>query len=289
MELSSSNGSTGVVPKDIDTSNNSIQQLLDSTQMISSQLSQFISTTVQLNPQEDLVTQLSSIFRHQQQVNQLQYSVSTANYMANIANFTRTKKLEGIIVRGQQEIIALSKTITNLRATILSLDLDVEAQRQEAERLDSVLKDTQTVLNNAIIQYRRELDDQKRVLDSTAEKLDKLSQSRIKTDFLVDSSILLGCVLVIRNSLTMTAIDSLSSFMPKKNRKYVERFIQLFTFIALFIRLRKFLRVLGIHGGIGTTFSYLKAVTGFDVGKSIDNANEFMKLPPRDFDRKLLK
>ncbi|KAJ3312737.1 hypothetical protein HDV04_002701 [Boothiomyces sp. JEL0838] len=289
MELTPINAEPELVPKDLTTSNNSIQQLLDSTQMISHQLSQFLSTTVQINPQEDLVTQLSSVFRHQQQINQLQYSVSTANYMANIANFTRTKKLEGIILRGQQEIITLSKTITNLRATIQNLDMDVEAQRQEAQRLNSVLKDTQNVLNNAIIQYRKELDEQKRVLDSTAEKLDKLSQTRIKTDFLVDSGILFGCILLLRNSLTMTAVDSLSSFLPKKNRKYVERLIQLVTFIALFIRLRKFLLALGIHGGVGTVFSYLKAVTGLDIGKSIGNVNEFMKLPPRDFDRKLLK
>ncbi|KAJ2991665.1 hypothetical protein HDV02_003639 [Globomyces sp. JEL0801] len=118
------------------------------------------------NSQSDLVNQINDVFRHQQSINHLQYSITSANYMANIVNFTKNKKLENIIARGQKEILSLTRTISTLKTTIESLDQDISTQKEEAIRLEICLKDTQTVLKKAIIQYRRELDEQKEKIEA---------------------------------------------------------------------------------------------------------------------------
>lgn len=106
-----------------------------------------------------------------------------------------------VIARGQKEILSLTRTITTLRLSIESLNQDIESQRLEAKRLEVCLKDTQTVLKRAIVQYRKELDEQKALIESQGlllflilcmlsflgAQLDQLARSRFRADLLIDS------------------------------------------------------------------------------------------------------
>ena len=71
-----------------------------------------------------------------------------------------------VIAKGHREILSLTKTITILRDSIDALNQDIDSQKKEAQRLEMCLKDTQGILKRAIIQYRKELDHQKALIES---------------------------------------------------------------------------------------------------------------------------
>jgi predicted nucleic acid-binding Zn-ribbon protein len=110
---------------------------------------------------EDLIIQINQVFRRQHSINQMQHNLASANFFANIFNFARTFGLQSIIAKGQKQILKLNQSISTLEMQIQSLNQNIESQRAEAKVLSKTLMETRLVLKRAIIQYRRELDQQK--------------------------------------------------------------------------------------------------------------------------------
>jgi predicted nucleic acid-binding Zn-ribbon protein len=180
-----------------------LQELFDMTQSLQYRLSTHISLSPQISQsitsQRELISQINEVFRHQQQINQMNHRIQTANFLTNMSNFARSKQLQVhhfhqvIIQRGEKEILGLTKTITSLRLEIEGLNSDIDSQRLEAQRLSTSLQNTQETLKRAIITYRNELDEQKRVLEQQGEQLDTLLRARIRTDLILDAGFI--CVM----------------------------------------------------------------------------------------------
>ncbi|KAI8893260.1 hypothetical protein BC833DRAFT_609014 [Globomyces pollinis-pini] len=239
------------------------------------------------NSQSDLVNQINDVFRHQQSINHLQYSITSANYMANIVNFTKNKKLENIIARGQKEILSLTRTISTLKTTIESLDQDISTQKEEAIRLEICLKDTQAVLKKAIIQYRRELDEQKEKIEAQGIQIVQLAKSRIMLDGCVDLGLLLISIMFMRNTLLKSLLNNFIIFTPPKWKRTLRSILQFISVMTLFARLRYFLSLIGIHGGVGSISEYARYIFGLSKPPTFSS---IVSLPPKPFnDRKLIK
>jgi hypothetical protein len=90
-------------------------------------------------------------------------------------------------------MLSLSRTIISLKENILSLNTDVEVQHKEcnlllkkAIRLKRDLRETQSTLAHCIMEYRKELESQRILVEKQGEILYKLLGNRLKIDLLID-------------------------------------------------------------------------------------------------------
>jgi hypothetical protein len=246
-----------------------VQNILIQTPKISGQVTQ-----------TELVSQINQIFQRQHQINTYQSNLTNANFITSMANYSQNKHLTEVIQKGHQHIITLQNTVQTLEQQISCLDLDLEQQRQESSKLNHRLQKTQQVLKVAIVTYREELDKQKIEINTQSEKLDKLLLSKQRTDLIVDSGLVLVCLMVVRNSITNSAVNLLGGVLPSKARKTFNRLFRLFWFILLFWRGRNALLFFGLHGGVGSINHYRKYIFG-DFG--VFKISNTLELPPKPF------
>lgn len=141
-----------------------------------------------------------------------------------------------------------------LKNTLDSLNQDIDSQRQEAERLQISLLDTQNTLKRAIIQYRNELDEQKSLIESQGVQIDKLARARIRMDFLLDSGYFLFirlavlCAFIVSKSFYGSIVNQSVRVVPNKYRLFAKRVLQFISFLGMFSRARGILNMVGIHG-----------------------------------------
>lgn len=155
---------------------------------------------------------------------------------------------QGIISRGQKQMLMLSRTITVLRDTIQTLNLDVDSQKREADRLTVALRDTQETLQHCIVTYRKELGAQRNILESQGAMLNKLVKSRVKIDLLVDTLAFVGCVIGLEYSLfSRLIVNWLVKFMPRKSRGYARIAVRFASLLAIFLQTRQVIIKAGMH------------------------------------------
>jgi hypothetical protein len=246
------------IPRDL--KGTALVQLLEMTESLQYRLSTHVSLTPSISQsihsQQELISQLNQVFTHQHSINQLNQYLHKTHFMTTVGNFARSFKLDSIIKRGEQEIFTLTKTINTLRVEIESLNSDIGSQRVEAQRLNQSLQQTQSVLKRAIVEYRRELDEQKLVMQEQAEQLQRLIRVKVKNDFLVDMgyciliSLGLLSLFLVRKLVSRAVLRVFTSYASKKYRKRMNFVLELISSILIFMRLQSVVKIIGIHAGL---------------------------------------
>ncbi|ORX57746.1 hypothetical protein BCR36DRAFT_409223 [Piromyces finnis] len=265
----------------IGTPQDQLQKLIFQAKVITNQLQTLSSQDTKLEiysegklpSYENLVKTVSEKFQVQREINQASARLLTINYIVNITNFCRTHQLHQNILEGQKKISELESTIHMLENFIEDINVENEMNKQTAERLKSSLDDTRTILENAIQEYRKEINDHRKILRKQNNYIDAIHNSKINQDLLVDASIFCIAMYVVNLPLIDFPLHSIFQTLmkPGRRRAFTKQLAKLIMIYLLVRKMRKFAIQYGLHNKIGSFSPYFYKLINFLIPTSYQN------------------
>jgi len=251
----------------IGTPQDQLQKLIFQGRAITNQLQSLSSKNTKLEiysegklPSYDkLVKIVSEKVQVQREINQANARLLTINYIVNITNFCRTHQLHQSIVEGQKKVNELESTIEMLENFIEDINVENENNKQTAERLKCSLDDTRTILENAIKEYRKEIDDHRKILQRQNTYIDSIHNSKFNQDLLVDAGIMLFSMYIVNLPLIDFPLHTIfqTLMVPGRRRAFIKQLAKLIMIVIIVKKLRKFAVQYGIHNKIGSFSPYI--------------------------------
>jgi len=244
-----------------------LQKLIFQGRAITNQLQNLSSKNTKLEiysegklPSYDkLVKIVSEKFQVQREINQANARLLTINYIVNITNFCRTHQLHQSIIEGQKKVNELESTIEMLENFIEDINVENENNKQTAERLKCSLDDTRTILENAIKEYRKEIDDHRKILQRQNTYIDSIHNSKFNQDLLVDAGIFFISMYIVNLPLIDFPLHSIfqTIMAPGRRRAFTKQLAKFIMIVLIVRKLRKFAVQYGLHNKIGSFSPYV--------------------------------
>lgn len=265
----------------IGTPQDQLQKLIIQAKTITNQLQTLSSHDTQLEiysegklpSYENLVKIVSEKFQVQKEINQASARLLTINYIVNITNFCRTHQLHQNIVEGQKKIAELENTIQVLENFIEDINVENEMNKQTAERLKSSLDDTRAILENAIQEYRKEMNDHRKILKKQNRYIESIQNSKVNQDLLVDAGIFCISLYLVNLPIIDFPIHSVfqTLMQPGRRRAFTKQLAKLIMVILLVRKFRQFAIQYGIHNKIGSFSPYFYKLINLFIPISFQN------------------
>ncbi|KAJ3101532.1 hypothetical protein HDU97_001281 [Phlyctochytrium planicorne] len=173
----------------------------------------------QLPSYDQLVERLNDAFKNQQQINALASRITSVNYIANLANYAKTRTLQKTLARGKRQIMELQDTISTLEESVDTLTDEVEVQKRGGERLKAGLEGVKGVLEEARVEYRKELMRQGELIKKQQAIVGDVYQSKLSQDFIIDSTLLMFSIYVVNTFIFEYPLHGLVQIALKNPRR----------------------------------------------------------------------
>ncbi|KAJ3294704.1 hypothetical protein HDU79_010550 [Rhizoclosmatium sp. JEL0117] len=203
--------------------------LFDSTKKLVGQLHGLLGNSVRIEPTDAqnytrLSQKINYALENQKAINTINTRLFAISYVTNLFNFAKTRHLQKSVAKGKVQILELQATVGRLEETIGCLNMETEAHKQYAVELQGNLENVKKVLTKTMDEYQKELRKQSDAIKSQQPVIDAIQRSKLRHDFLVDTSILILSFYISNTFLVEYPLHMAGQVLMKQAPKPRRRF-----------------------------------------------------------------